>query len=54
MESPLCPKCKKPMRHDDSEVCAELGWDPWVCDPCDDKAIARANERAEWNYYHSD
>ncbi len=52
METPNCPKCGMPMRYDDSEIAAELDWPMWLCDPCDDKAIAHANERAEWHYFH--
>lgn len=50
--APICPKCKQYMRY--SQLMSDLDVDPYVCDPCDDEAIERANERAEWDYYHND
>lgn len=49
----ICPKCGRLMRYDSSQIAAEMDWPMWVCDPCDDKAIASYNERREWDYYHS-
>lgn len=42
-----CPKCKNDILFTCGEK--EIG----MCNSCQDKAINHANERAEWNYYHS-